>query len=192
MTGKNPKSILFKVTLGLIITFLALILLLVAVVFWMADPFNLKAPNDQKLIAIFQSHREAFEKLQQMATEDAQHGLYLDAPFFNEGSKFDKSRQQEYEKLISEIRPGLHVAIDGRDKGMRFIFAWGGLLTIGPEWGKGIRYVPDSFEIDGITYREGWEGVVSTNLDNARTLPATDYIRQIEPHWFLFYSRQED
>ena len=186
----SPKSTLFKVTFGLIVTFLALILLFAAGIFWMADPLNLRAPNDQKLIAIFHAHREVFEKIQQMATEDAQHGLYLDAPWF-EGSKFDKSRQQEYEKLISEIRPGLHVAIDCRDKGMSFNFAGGGLLAIGPGWGKGINYVPDSFEMDGITYREGWKGVVLTNLDNARTLPANVYIRQIEPHWFLFYGRDE-
>jgi hypothetical protein len=173
--------------MGFIVAFLALILLLVAGVFWMADPLNLRAPNDQKLIAIFQAHREAFKKLQQMATEDAQRGLYLDAPYFDEGSKFNKSRQQEYEKLISEIRPGLHVSIDGREKGMSFTFAGGGLLAIGPGWGKGINYVPDSFEIDGVTYREGWAGVVLTNLDKARTLPTNVYIRQIEPNWFLFY-----
>jgi hypothetical protein len=122
-----------------------------------------------------------------MATEDARHGLYLDAPWF-EGSKFDKSRQQEYEKLISEICPGLHVSIDGREKGMSFTFAGGGLLAIDPEWGKGIKYESDNFEINGVTYRQGWIGDVLTNLDNASALPAgTTYIRQIEPNWFLFY-----
>jgi hypothetical protein len=190
--GKNPKSVLFKVTLGLIITFLALILLLVAVVFWMADPLNFRAPKDQKLIAIFHAHREAFEKIQQMATEDAQHGLYLHAPFFDEGSKFDKSRQEEYEKLISEIRPGLHVSIDGREKGMSFTFAGGGLLAIGPGWEKGINYEPNSFEVNGVTYQNRYVGVILTNLDNACVLPdGTTYIRQIEPHWFLFYSRED-
>jgi hypothetical protein len=77
----SVKSTLFKITLGLIVTFLALILLLVAVVFWMADPLNFRAPKDEKLIAIFQSHREAFEKLQQLAAEDAHYGWYFDSSF---------------------------------------------------------------------------------------------------------------
>ncbi len=188
----NPKRTLLKVIIGFILASILVCLTLVAAVFWMADPFNFRAPKDEKLIAIFHAHREVFEKLQQMATEDAQHGLYLDAPYFDEGSKFDKSRQQEYEKLISEIRPGLHVSIDGHEKGISFPFAWGGLLAIGSGWGKGIKYEPNSFEINGVTYRQGWIGDVLTNLDNARNLQAgTTYIRQIEPNWFLFYYRDE-
>jgi hypothetical protein len=128
-----------------------------------------------------------------MATEDAQHGLYVDAaPNFGEGSKFDESRQQEYKKLIFEIHSGIHVSIDGREKGISFIFAGGGLLAIGAGWEKGIKYEPDSFEVDGVNYTNGYIGVVSTNLDNAKTLnPGTTYIRPLESNWFIFYHRDE-
>jgi hypothetical protein len=60
----NLKRILFKTTLGLILGFLGLILIFVTATFWMADPLNFRAPKDQKLIAIFHAHREAFEKIQ--------------------------------------------------------------------------------------------------------------------------------
>jgi hypothetical protein len=46
-------------------------------VFWMADPLNLTAPSDQKLIAIFHEHRAAFEELRQMATADLQKESYF-------------------------------------------------------------------------------------------------------------------
>jgi hypothetical protein len=186
------KSPVFKVVLGLVLMSLLVCLALKAIIFWMADPLNFSAPKDEKLIAIFNAHREVFEKIQQMATEDAGRGLYLDAPYFSDGSKFDKSRQQEYEKLISEIHPGLHVSIDGREKGMSFTFASGGLLAIGPGWEKGINYDPNSFEFNGITYQNRYVGVVLTNLDNVRTLDAgTTYIRPIETNWFLFYHRDD-
>jgi hypothetical protein len=162
-------------------------LAVVAIIFWMADPLNIRAPKDEKLIEIFNAHRHAFEEIQQMATEDAGRGLYLDAPYFSEGSKFDKSRQQEYEKLISEIHPGLHVSIDGREKGMSFTFAWGGLLAIGPGWGKGISYEPSDF-----TDQNRYIGVISTNLDNTCALiTGTTYIRPLETNWFIFYDRTD-
>jgi hypothetical protein len=183
----NLKLTVFKV----IFVSILLCFAVTATFFWMADPFNFKAPKDQKLLEIFNAHREVFEKLQQMATEDARNGRYLDAPYFDGGSKFDKSRQQEYENIISEIRPGLHVAIDGHDKVVRFIFAGGGTSAIGPGWVKGIEYVPESFEIEGVTYSQGWQGIVSTNLDNARMLPANVYVRQIEPKWFIFYQKTD-
>jgi hypothetical protein len=183
----NLKRTLLKVIISLIVVSILVCLALLAAVFWMADPLNIRAPSDQKLISIFQAHRESFEKIQQMATEDAEQGLYLDAPYFSEGSKFTASRQQEYQKLISEIQPGLHVSIDGREKGISFTFAWGGLLAIGSEWGKGIKYEPSD-----ATDQSRYIGVISTNLDNTHALKTgTTYIRPIAPNWFIFYDRTD-
>jgi hypothetical protein len=166
--------------------FLAVGLAVIAI-FWTSDPLNIRRPKDQELMAIFNSHRESFEKIQQMATDDAEHGLYLDAPYLGEGSKFTASRQQEYKTLISDIKPGLHVSIDGREKGMSFTFAGGGLLAIGPGWEKGINYEPNDF-----TNKNRYIGIISTNLDNVRIFePGTTYIRPIETNWFIFYHRDD-
>ena len=135
-------------------------------------------PEDQELIAIFHAHRQAFEKLQGMTGEDAQRGWYLGASDF---SKLALERQQGYQRLISEIRPGLEVAINGQDDVVRFIFALEG-TAIGPGWVKGIEYVPGDYSR---------EGVLSADLDGARKLPANVYLRQIEPKWFVFYQRDE-
>ena len=60
---------------------------------------------------------------------------------------------------------------------VEFTFTWGGLLAIGPEWRKGIEYLPEVDEND----------VIVQNLDNPGKLPPGLYLRQIEPHWFIFY-----
>ena len=158
-------------------------------------------PKDQELLTDFHEHREAFEKIQQMATNDAQRELYLDAHDFQE-SKFDAVRQQEYKRLISEIRPGLDVTIDGHDNvvisthgnllaphsvtnfettTLKFLFAGEG-SAIGSDWAKGIEFVPGNYKR---------QGVILTNLDEAHTLPANVYLRPVETNWFLFYQRTD-
>lgn len=133
---------------------------------------------DQNLVSIFHAHRQAFEQLQEMATEDARHNWYLGA---SDPSKLDQSRRDGYKKLTSEIRPGLQVAMNGTTGVVRFIFAGKG-VAVGPGWVKGIEYVP------GDSSREG---VLLPDLDKADGLPANVYIRRIEPKWFLFYQRDE-
>jgi hypothetical protein len=223
----NLKRILFKTSLGLVVVLLGIILAAVAATFWMADPLNLRAPTDKKLIKIFSAHREAFEQIQQMASEDARYGWYFNSPYFQgaeldeayhqeyekepryswyfkspffQGGKLKEARRQEYERLVSEIGSNVHVGT-GDDKSMAFGFAGGGILAIGPEWEKGIAYVPGSYEtngaiycqriVDGIAYPE-WHGMLLSNLDNARALPALFYMRRIGPDWFIYYSRDED
>lgn len=159
-----------------------------------SSSFGLDVSKDGQLIAIFQDHRAAFEKLQQMAAEDAKQGWYLGT---SETNKISETRWQEYKQLISEVHPGL---IIGMDYGtMRFIFAGYG-TAISPGWAKGIEYVPRSYEtsgavygdreVNGVTYHE-WRGLISTNLNDARTLPANVYLRHIESNWFLFYQRDD-
>jgi len=162
-----------KVALGLVACFVAV----GATIFWLADPLYLKAPKDRELITVFQDHRAAFEKLPQMAAEDS---IWI----FSESdldARLGDKRRQEYKSLLSEIRPGLSV---GRgDQTTRFIFAGGGLLAIGPEWVKGIEYIP------GSTDRVG---VVLQNLDQPASLATGGvYLRQIEPKWFIFFQNTD-
>jgi hypothetical protein len=129
------------------------------------------------LIATFYAQRHSFEQLQEMAAEDARHGWYLGA---SDPSKLDQPRRDEYKKLIPQIRPGLQVAMNGTTGVVRFIFAGEG-SAIGPDWVKGIEYVPG----------DSWEGVPLPDLDKAASLPAHVYIREIEPKWLIFYQRDE-
>lgn len=45
---------------------------------------------------------------------------------------------------------------------VEFTFTWGGLLAIGPEWRKGIEYLPEVDENDVIKYK------IWTILENCR------------------------
>ena len=148
-----------------------------AVLFWMADPLYLKAPKDRQLITFFQDHRAAFEKLRQMAAEDSAGYLsesHLDA-------RLGVKRRQEYKSLLSEIRPCRSVGAD--DQTTRFIFSGGGLLAVGPGWAKGIEYIP------GSTDRVG---PVVENLDQPASLAMGGvYLRQIEPMWFVFFQKTD-
>jgi len=98
---------LFKIVIGIVIGFVVICCAVVAYLFWIADPFNLSAPTDQKLIMIFHDHREAFEKLREMATEDSAQALYITQSAI-EGN-ITEARKQEYKTLLSEIYPrGFH------------------------------------------------------------------------------------
>jgi hypothetical protein len=139
------------------------------------------------------------EKYRQEYEKDPRYAWYFKSPYF-EGGKLNETRRKEYKNLVSEINPGLTVGTD-YDSSMRFIFADGGILAIGPGWVKGIEYVPGSHatngaiygerKIEGVTYQEQWHGIILTNLNNAQALPAQIYLRLIEPNWFLFYQRDE-
>ncbi len=135
-------------------------------------------PKDQELIATFYAQRHSFEQLQKMATEDARRGWYL---LGSDPNKPDQPRRGEYKNLISQIRPGLQVAMTGPTGTVRFIFAGEG-TAIGPGWVKGIEYVPGDY---------GQEGVLLPDLDKAAILPARVYMREIEPRWLIFYQRDE-
>lgn len=135
-------------------------------------------PRDQELIATFHAHRQAFEQLREMAAEDARRNWYLGA---SDLSTLDQSRQSEYKNLIFQIHPELQAAMNGTTGVVRFIFAGEG-TAIGPDWIKGIEYVPGDYSR---------EGVLSPDLNNAASLPANVYMREIEPTWFIFYQRDE-
>lgn len=151
------------------------------ILFWIADPFQMRYPRDEDLIRLFVGHREEFEELRRMVTEDSPHGSYFTHSNIREITR-DVLRQKEYQRLFSEIRPSLTVTID-KDDVVRFIFAGGGLSAIGPGWLKGIEYIPGDFER---------VGTLVESLDEKKLLPAGVDLRQIEPKWFLVYQRTDD
>jgi hypothetical protein len=142
---------------------------------------NLTEPTDQELITIFGEQRDAFRQLQQMASEDLQNSWYFNWPNFN-GSAPSPSRRQHYMTLASRIPQCFSVYTD-YDGHIRFCFAEGSyqIWPPYPRWVKGIEFWP-----------HGCPWVMLTNLDNARTLPANVYAREIEPKWFLFYQRDDN
>jgi hypothetical protein len=171
----NRHPLGLKLVSGTVLVFAVL----VAVALWLRGRGapRVMEPKDQELISTFHAHRHAFEQLQEMATEDARRGWYLGA---SDPGKLDQPRRDEYKKLISQIRPGLQVAMNGTTGVVRFIFAGEG-TAIGPGWVKGIEYVPG----------DSWEGILLPDLDKAASLPAHVYIREIEPRWLIFYQRDE-
>jgi hypothetical protein len=173
----NLKSALFKMALGFVIVCCAL----GALVFWMDDPLNLRAPKDQSLLTLFHDHRATFQKLRQMATEDLEQ---KNAVYYNQTAsygKLDEMRKQEYKHLLSEIHG--HSVAPGYDGAVGFAFAGGGLSAISPGWSKGIVYLPGN-------YARGAH--IVQNLDKANKLPAGVYLRQIESNWFIVYQRTDD
>ena len=174
------RSILFKISYSLTIGLILVIFLVGIFFFYLADPLNLRAPKDQILLKVFHDHREEFEKLQKMALEDLPNVSYFNDSVLN-NSKLSRQRQEEYKYLLDKIWPSLTITI-GNDDQVLFIFAGGGILSIGPEWSKGIVYKP----------YDDKSGTIAPNLDKMRTAPANDYIRPIEPKWFLFYQRYDD
>jgi hypothetical protein len=151
--------------------------LLAALLFWKADPLNLRSPSDQELIAIFHNHREVFERLHQMLSDDMHN-----APKNKSGVKQLKAKQSpEYKRLVAELYPGLEAYIDW-DESINFVFARGMIAAIGPGWTKGIYYT---------SVTDQPNGTLLQNLDNARTFAPGVYLRQIEPHWFIVYQRDE-
>ncbi len=172
----NRYSFGLKFVSGTVLAFVVL----AAVALWQKgrNAPRVMAPKDQELIAIFYDRRQAFEQLQEMAAEDARRGWYL---LGSDPNKPDQPRRDEYKNLISQIRPGLQVAMTGPTGTVRFIFAGEG-VAIGPGWVKGIEYVPGDYSR---------EGVLLPDLNKTASLPARCYIRQIEPNWFIFYQRDE-
>jgi hypothetical protein len=169
----KPGLMKFVLIFGFLISTVAV------VIFLLIDPINLRAPPDRQLVSAFHAHREVFEDLKNMALEDSQHGWYLGV---SDSSKIAESRQEKYKNLISQIRPSVDVRMDGHDDNIRFNFAGGGLLAIGPGWVKGIVYVPENGKIDGR---------MVANLDSAFRLPPNIYFRTIVSNWFIYYQKDE-
>jgi hypothetical protein len=168
----SVPSKLFRIVLGLVVA----CVVVGAIVLWQADPLQFKAPSDQEVIAVFQAHRADFERLRQMVTEDMHVKSYFSESELDGISP--EARRQEYRSRL-KIWPGLHVGVN-YDESVRFIFAGGGLLAIGPGWAKGIQFSPQGKKLIGEQVK---------TLDNERTLPPGVYLRELMPEWFILYQR---
>lgn len=171
-------SMATKLLSRMAITFAAMCAVLVAL--YSGRAYSLQevtVPSDDKLIRIFQTHRDEFVRLRQMATEDMH-----EASFFSESNisnRLSPSRRKEYKSLL-KFSQGLQVGVN-YDGSVRFIFASTG-QTISSGWVKGIQFIPDAAKLIG------------TRMDTlylSAKLPAGVYLREIEPRWFLFYQRDE-
>jgi hypothetical protein len=148
------------------------------VILWALDPLNLSAPSDRELLATFRDHREAFDRLRELAADQRTAG-YLTAT--DTSKDFDTNQKKEFEAILTGLSSHLIVTVDWPR--VRFIFAGGGLSAISPGWLKGIQYIPDD---------EPLRAPLVANLDNAFKQRAGVYLRMIEPNWYILYQRTDD
>lgn len=164
----------------LLIGILAFACLVTAIAFFARDPFYWWAPRDEELISQLRAHKSAFERLRDLAQQDSDKG-----PFFSASQldKVDPTRRQEYLRLFAELPHGMTIGADSYSGATRFIFAVGGVMTIGPEWVKGIEFIP------GQPTR--W-GHLTNQLDDPASLPwGNVYLRQADEHWYLFLQKTD-
>ncbi len=175
-------SFFIKVVAAAILTLLVAVGFAAGLLFLWVDPFQWKTPSDKRVIALFQHHQAQFEKLEQMTMEDYQHGYYYDAPKNGKAVRpMSPSRREEYQKLLSQIDYNLDMNSD-ESYGMveiRFTLASGGMGPLGDDWIKGIEY------LSGYCKEEG---KILPSLDAGFSLPEDDYLRVIQPNWYVFYS----
>ena len=167
-----------KTIISRVVIFFILALTVVGtLIFWMTDPLHLRAPKDRELIASFQKHRVAFEKLRSMVIEDSV-GYLTESDM---DRRVSDARKLEYQSFLTEIDSSLIIRSDLQS--VRFIFAGGGLSAIGPGWIKGIEYEPRSAEVAGDIHKD---------LDAPSSLADGGvYLRQIEPQWFILFQRND-
>lgn len=111
----------------------AILLLLYACVFWMLDPYHLGAPKDIELIEMFEKNRTVFEELHSMAEQEGEAIIVPSIP----NNKISSFRKSQYDSLLSKI--GNPTLILGENR-IKWIYASGGMQSIGPTWTKGISF----------------------------------------------------
>lgn len=167
-----------KLDLKIGIRSVLVLLVLGTLIFWMTHSVKSKFPLDQNLITLFTAKHDVFEKLRKMANED--WGKQATFSISDSSGKLEKSRQQEYDDLLLQIGSGV---IETRDYNGTITFNLAGEgVAIGPTWSKGIVYVPESSEK---------EGIIVQNLDDVSKLAPGVYLRPIEPNWFIFYQQTD-
>jgi len=138
-----------------------------------------RMPSDQDLLTNFKRNQQTFETLRRMMNDDSGKIQYVSSSTLN-GSGLNGRRQQDYRKLLSEISSGLVVVVDGEV--VRFIFKSRGLFAFGAESIKGIEYLPQNRQK---------EGIVVNNLDASSGRTSGVYLRPIESNWFVFYQHDD-
>jgi hypothetical protein len=170
-------SVKLILRVGIVLVLLSLSILGIFT-YWTRSRLPSKFPLDQNLITLFSAHHEAFEKLRKMADED--WGRQAEFSAFDSNSKLARSRQQEYDNLLSGIGSGVSETRD-YDGTIRFVLAGQG-TAISPGWLKGVEYILGNYEK---------KGVIVHDLDDVSKLATGVYLRQLEPNWFLVYQQTD-
>lgn len=144
-----------------------------------ADSLGVKVPPDEAILSLFGKHRDEFERLRQMVTED-KHTFRMSV--FNEStiaSLTPETGRNAYRNLL-QLSPGMTVGVN-YDDSVRFVFASNG-QAVGSGWAKGLEFVPTGAKMIGTKL---------ANLDGSSKILPGVYLRQIDPRWFLFYQQDD-
>ena len=165
-----------KISIGL----LAVVVLFSIPFLWITDALGIKAPSDLALLKLFHDHRSEFVQALDMAAQDSAYTSYFSLATLDD-SKLSQPRQKQWKDIFKKIDSKMDVSV-GDDDVVRFTFAVGGVSAVGPDWAKGITYIPNHQERYGIQ---------TSDLTNASSRSADTYLRSIEPRWFCYYQRDE-
>ena len=158
------------------------LLLIVAIYFLnQLSIFPSDDPRDSELMASFREHRQAFETLCAMALEDSGKVDYISLETLREEDKLDSRRRAKYKDLLNEIKLVENIKVGDHD--VVFEFRAGGLLAIGPSWGKGIIFYSGEYL--------GPIGRVVDDLDDLGDRNGT-YVKPLEKNWYLIYQNFHD
>ena len=138
-----------------------------------------RAPDDEKLLASFRSHRESFEQLRKLVTEDAKYDGYFSSSHLD--SRIDEGRRAQYKELLDSVSDHLSVIVN-QDGSIKFNVSEGGILSVGPGWSKGMEYIPGDVRKSG---------TLVSSLNRASSMGEGIYLKRIDDRWFLFYERAE-
>jgi len=175
----KPMRVVLYCGMGSVLVLAVIVALILGFVVWTEDPWGWKSPKDQELIDVFHNHRESLEKLRVLVVQSGTGYLSEETLQY---SKLSDSQKLDCGRLLRDVWPGMSMSFD-YDQSVRFEFAGGGIgLSIGPGWCKGITYIPGDY---------ARHGVLSQNLDELTKAPDNVYLRQLEPHWFLYYQRDD-
>jgi hypothetical protein len=159
---------------NLVATVVMLAVVLVGVFVWQYPklfPPIVPMPADRTVVKSFHVHRQTFERLAQMADQDAA------VASSSTDESLSVARRSEYARLLSQIDSKLIVVFDPW-RTTKFLFASEG-GGIGPIWGKGIAH---------LTVVPARVGQIAHNLDKD---PGHDgiYLVPIEGDWYVIFQR---
>ena len=158
------------------------LLLILAVIFFLRlGTFPSDEPRDRELEASFREHRQAFEILCAMALEDSGKVDYISLETLREEDKLDSRRRAKYKDLLNEIKLVENIKVGDHD--VVFEYRAGGLLAIGPSWGKGIIFYSGEYL--------GPIGRVVDDLDDLGDRNGT-CVKPLEKNWYLIYQNFGD
>jgi hypothetical protein len=134
------------------------------------SPLLWGAPTDRSLVESFHTHRQTFETLAHMGTEDAS------IAWGSTAESLPVARRSEYSELVSQIDTRIWIGFDPS----RITFGFAGFGgPISPTWSKGIAYLPAG---------PSRVGQIVKSLDKD---PGHDgvYLAPIEGPWYIIYQR---